>query len=269
MNKIKIQINISKRVFEEIDAQKIEPRPRWHFIIQETGIWFLGVSTTLLGAVAFSTILFVLVVAPHEYQAVTHTTTLQFWIDFLPVLWFVLFLCFIVATDYFLKKTKRGYKHSFVVLTLSSMTLSLVLGYIGFLAGIGEMVEKDLGQNIPFHSSVTLKTRQIWSNPQNGLVTGRIGTNESVFVTSQGKTLVLDAKGLSQMQQDLLTSREYVGLIGTSTAPNIFMVCLVVPFEKPEFKIESNQFERNDSQERTNICKGVRPYMRLQANILK
>jgi len=269
MNKIKIQINISRQVFAVIEERQIAPRPKWYFVIQEVGVWLLGIATTVLGAVAFSTVLFVLATAPFQYQSATHTNIFQFWIEVIPIFWLVLFVCFIFATDFFLRKTKKGYRHSFVVLTLSSMTISLVLGYAGFVAGIGEVIEKDFSQKIPFHTPIHIVARNMLNDPDKGLITGRLGESNSVFITSQGKTFVLNLDELPNLQKDLLQPNELVGLIGTSTNPNIFAVCAVIPLERLGHVLDSKLFERNELEERTNVCKGVRPYMRLKNNFLK
>jgi len=266
MNKIKLQINISKQVHRILEDKMIKPTPRWCFVLQEYGIWVLGIGATIFGAVTFSTVLFVLATAPFKYQTITHENSFMFWIEILPLLWMILFVCFIFATDFFLKKTKRGYKHSFIMVTLSSLTVSIVLGYAAFTGGIGEMIEEDFGQRIPFHTPMHMKARSMWSDLDHGLITGRLGESESVFITLQGKTFVLNIDELPDVQKNILNTEDLFGLIGTSTAPNIFVVCAIIPFEKPDFKIGPTQFERNELEERTNLCKGVRPYVRLKSN---
>ena len=185
MNKIKLQINISKQVLEAIQIHNVKPKPRWHFVLQEGAVWALGLITTFCGALAVSITLFVIAVAPVKFQSATHDNLLKFWLEFVPLLWLVLFISFVFATEYFLRKTKRGYKYNFVILTISSVTLSVLLGYIGFIVGLGEIIDKGVGSRIPFHTPTEAMIQKVWSQPSKGLLVGKISIKVSSISSSQ------------------------------------------------------------------------------------
>jgi len=268
MDKSHVQINITRTILDRLENQKVKPTPKWYFVIQESIVWILGLVTTLCGAIAISITLFVLTVAPTRFQPATHESIIRFWIEFIPVLWLVLFVSFIFATDYFLRKTKKGYRYSFIVLTISSITLSVLLGYLGFLIGLGEFLEKGVGSKIPFHTPSQMMVQKIWSQPSKGLLTGKIISNNGVLQTQEGLIFNLDISQLPDTQKSLITEGTYIGLIGTTTAENRFFVCVVIPLDDRNFILNADQFERKYPDGRINTCKGVRPYDRLKTKIL-
>ncbi len=268
MNKIEQQINISRKVLDAIESHNMKPKPKWYFILQEGSVWVLGLVTTFFGALAVSITLFVIAVAPVKFQPATHDSLLKFWLEFVPLIWLMLFVSFIFATDYFLRKTKRGYKYSFVVLTISSVTLSVLLGYLGFIVGLGEIIDKGIGSRIPFHTPTQDMILKTWSQPSKGLLVGKISNNESVLETHEGEVINLDTSQIPEMQRDLIMDGMHVSIIGTTTPQNIFFVCMIIPLDPARFSPEGIYFERKMLDERTNNCKGVRPYDRLKTKIL-
>lgn len=268
MDKQDQQMNISKKILEAIETRKVKPKPRWYFAIQEGSIWTLGLVTTFCGAVAISTTLFVFATAPFRFHPATHESPIRFWIEFMPMLWVVLFVSFVFATDYFLRKTKKGYKYGFVVLTISSVTLSVVLGYVGFLIGLGEFIDRGLGSRIPFHTPTQVMIQKMWSQPSKGLLTGTIVENETALLTHDGSVFDIEIEHLPELQKNFIEDGMRVSLIGTTTPQNTFFVCIVVPIHNKDFLIDPMYLERKIEDERTNTCKGVRPYDRLKTKIL-
>lgn len=268
MNKIEQQINISKKVLDAIENHNVKPKPRWYFVLQEGGVWVLGMVTTFFGALAVSITLFVIAVAPVKFQPATHDSLLKFWLEFVPLVWLILFVSFIFATDYLLRKTKRGYKYSFVVLTLSSVTLSVLLGYLGFIVGLGELVEKGVGSRVPFHTSSEVMIHKVLSQPSKGLLVGKISNNQTTLETREGDMIDLDTSQIPETQRSLIMDGTLVSIIGTTTPENTFFVCMIIPLNSIRKSPEEIYFERKILDERTNTCKGVRPYDRLKAKIL-
>lgn len=269
MNNLKLQLNISEKVLNEIQNKNVKPKPRWHFRIYEITIWSLGTITTICGAVAISTTLFVIAIAPIKFEPVTHDNIVRFWIEFVPVLWLVLFACFVIATDYTLQKTKRGYRYGLVFLTLSSIILSIILGYIGFLLGIGEVIETKVGDKIPFHSSSQMMIQKIWYHPERGLLIGTVDMEHDLILTAKnGEMFTLDISDIPEYEKKYFNNSSIVSIIGTSTATGDFFVCMILPIQSKDLLQDEFKIERNLSEKRTNTCKGVRPYDRFKNNIL-
>ena len=260
---------MSQKILAALEGDKVTPRPRWHFFMQEGGVWVLGAAATICGAVAVSATLFVLVTAPLRFQAATHETVIQFWADFLPLLWILMFIIFICATDYAIKKTKRGYRYNIILLTVTSAALSFLLGYAGFLFGIGEFLEQRVGSSIPFHTPVHMATQRAYSHPDKGLLVGTIVPGDkTVLKSANGMVWNLDTTQIPQMQRQFLNESSVVSLIGTTTGSQMFTVCMVIPLNKKDVTADFYSFERKDDPLRTNTCKGVRPYERLQTKLM-
>ncbi len=271
MDKHEHMPDISQKVLERIDREKVAPKPKWQFFLQEGGVWVLGAAATFCGAIAVSATLFVFVTAPLRYQPATHESIIQFWADFLPLLWIIVFVAFIFVTDYVIRKTKRGYRYNIVVLTVSSALLSVVLGYLGFLIGLGEFLESRVSPSIPFHTSVGDATRKAFLQPDRGLLVGMVEPGDTVILrTPTGMVWDLDLAELSDSDRSLFATKTVVSVIGTSTSDSLFVVCMVIPLEQLPSEVAQDSLlenERNSTSTRTSICKGVRPYERLQAKL--
>lgn len=260
--------DISQKVLNTIADGKVKPRPKWHFFLQEGGVWVLGAAATLCGAAAISGTLFVFVTAPLRFYPATHESLIRFWADFLPLLWIVLFVTFIFVTDYVIKKTKRGYRYNIVVVTVTSAALSMLIGYVGFLLGMGEFLENRVGQSIPFHTPVRVATQRAFHQPEQGLLVGEVLLGERATLrTLDGIVWDLDLTHIPENERILFTGTETVGIIGTTTADGVFAVCMVLPINAPVSSPDSS-VERKPDQLRTSTCKGVRPYERLQTKLM-
>lgn len=269
MNNTNSTADISQRILAAIEGDKVTPRPRWHFFLQEGGVWVLGAAATLCGAIAVSATLFVLVTAPLRFHAASHDSLVNFWADFLPVIWIGMFVVFICATDYVIRKTKRGYRYNIVTLTVVSALLSILLGYVGFVIGLGESLERRVGPAIPFHTSINAATQRAFNQPDKGLLIGTIVRGDQVMLETQnGLVWNLDLSQIPGPQRAFLDERSVVSVIGTSTSEQTFTVCMVIPLDKRDVPAEFYSFERNSSELRTNTCKGVRPYERLQTKLM-
>ncbi len=269
MDKENKKIKIKKEVFEIIEIKNFKPKPKWFFAVQEGSIWFFGIATTLFGAMAVSTILFVFAKVPTKFNDVTHDNVIKFWIDFIPLIWSLSFIVFIVIADYFFRKTKKGYKYSSIALVLSSVFLSIIIGYICFLIGLGEIIEKQVGNKIPFHQSVQMTKQKIWSQPTRGLMVGEVVyDNGFMFKSKDGNLLKLNLEETSDDQKELFYSGSTLNLIGTTTGEGVFLVCVAIPLDNTAEALERLFFERNKINSRINICKDVRPYNKFKNKIL-
>lgn len=270
MNSLNSQNNIPRKILESIEELHVEPKPRWHFVLQEMAMWVFGFFATLCGALAVSTILFELVTAPIQFNSVTHENLLDFWMDFMPLLWAVIFASFVFVADFFIKKTKRGYKYSLPVVTLSSILLSVVIGYAGFIIGLGEFMDQDFGKNIPYHDPVRTKIEKVFDQPGKGLITGQIVDEDKLSIrTNDGELLSLDVEGIPVNQREYFVEGRTLNLIGTSTSDGRFSVCAIIPLQKGLIGTTSIDLERKTLNSRNNVCKGVRPYERLKEKVLK
>ena len=260
---------MSQKILAAIEGDKVTPRPRWYFFMQEGGVWVLGAAATLCGAIAVSATLFVLVTAPLRFQAATHESVIRFWADFLPVIWIIMFVAFIFATDYVVRKTKRGYRYNIVVLTIASALLSIILGYLGFLVGLGEFLERRVGPSIPFYTPISVAVNRAFNQPDRGLLVGTVVQGDQVMLRTQnGSVWNLDLTQIPEPQRMFINEHSVVSVIGTTTSDQLFIVCMVIPLDKKEVSPEFYSFERKSSELRTNTCKGVRPYERLQTKLM-
>lgn len=258
--------DISKKIMDTIATDKVTPKPRWHFWLQESGVWALGAAATFCGAIAVSATLFVFFTAPIRFHDATHDNLIQFWADFLPLIWIAMFVMFIFLADYVVRKTKRGYRYNIVVMTVASALLSILIGYVGFLIGLGEFLENRVGPSIPFHTPIKAATQRAFYQPDKGLLIGQIQEGDTLHLEAKDGTVwKLDFTNIPEAQRVFINASGTISLVGTSTGNQLFVVCMVLPLEGD---VPPEALERNSDQQRTKICKGVRPYERLQTKLM-
>ena len=55
-----------------------------------------------------------------------------------------------------------------------TILLSVVLGIFGHFLGLGEIIHDLASENIPYYQSFVYNKRDVWSSPENGLISGKI-----------------------------------------------------------------------------------------------
>lgn len=164
---------VADTILKKIEQGEIEPVPVWTYTAKNLLFWSLWVLAVLIGSIAVSAMLFVLTHAPWALREVTHETTASFVFDLLPFFWVVALSLMIAFGLYNLRHTKSGYKYSLIIVILLNILLSIILGALLFLVGMGEIAENATGK-FPLHESIFEMQTNHWSNPINGLLAGEV-----------------------------------------------------------------------------------------------
>jgi len=164
------------KVLEKIRKEKIEPKPRWHFLLKDYFVWLAFAVSAFVGALAFCVTLSIVVDNDWDIYRYLSMSPAKHILLSLPYLWIVVILLFLGLAFYNYKHTKGGYRHgTFVVLALS-IAGSVVLGLVFHSLGMGRKIDRIFSQNLPFYQNVhcCCNRKDIWSQPEKGLLGGRI-----------------------------------------------------------------------------------------------
>ncbi|PJA22931.1 hypothetical protein COX58_00865, partial [archaeon CG_4_10_14_0_2_um_filter_Archaea_38_6] len=132
---------ISQDVLERIQKEGIQPKPKWEFLLKEWVIWVLAGVCVLVGGLAVSVILTLLVtdgLGLAFFQAPTKGLILAA----MPYVWLVLLVTFLLVAEYNICHTKRGYRYRWASVFVGVILFSIPLGFIFFEIGWGERVER-------------------------------------------------------------------------------------------------------------------------------
>ncbi len=271
-------------VFERIETECIKPRSKWYFVFKNELFWGMGLLSILVGSVAVAASIFAFFYIEFDFYTVTHDSLMGFLLDTLPLMWVCCFLIFIVLGYVQIRNTKRGYRYPLIIIIGSTFVLSLIGGTVLHMYGFGALLERAVGNRIPFHNSVFIEREHIWQNATRGVIAGEvvyIERDNSSFVLKDlaGHSWLIEAKDLVDVDLAILQKNKVVRVIGlpatVSTDPNVtntMHACFILPWDngidlnKNDALVQNNinNGERNFEDPRSNECKGVGPYQLMQ-----
>ncbi len=215
---------LSKTVLERIEEERVSPKSRWYFVVRNSSVWGLWLTTVILGALAIAVTIFVMTNTRYALYEATHESFLGFLLYSLPYVWFVLFITLTSVAIYNLRHTKHGYRFAVWQITVSSMVLSLAGGALLQLFGFGYLVDRELGEHMDMYMSQVKMERALWLQPQEGRLLGRqvfsttMPTTTIVFEADSGERWTVDVSELSEPDMALLADKRLVRVVGTTTS---------------------------------------------------
>lgn len=163
--------NISQIVLQRIKESGIKPIPRKIFNLKRVLFWsFVGIAL-IIGAVSFSVALSILF---NNDWYLYNKLGFGFILKTLPYFWVICLLIFTVLGEYYYRKTLLGYRHRIATVVGMYIAITVISGSILNIIGVGETVEQTLFNNVPIYHIVTFDKNEIWSHPEQGLLTGKI-----------------------------------------------------------------------------------------------
>lgn len=179
--------NFAEKLIEKIKTEKIEPRPRWHFLLKNYFIWLFGVLSLIFGALGTSVIIYLFKYNNFDL-VVKSDKVLSFLIISIPYFWFFFLLIFIFIIYYNFKHTKKGYRYKPVFIILAAIIFSILLGEIFFLAGLGKKIDDILGAKARFYKEMFNPQLDFWFSPEEGRLAG-------IIIFDNNKPGLLDPSG--------------------------------------------------------------------------
>ncbi|MHB1163373.1 MAG: hypothetical protein ACYCZZ_02545 [Minisyncoccota bacterium] len=272
---------LAKRVLGRITDEHLTPRPRWEFLFKNYLFWGLGALAVLLGALAFSAMIFEIENVDWRLAPVTHGSFFSFFFDAAPLLWVSALGLFLLLGYVNVRRTSHGYRYPLAIIALGAILTSLALGSALYLTGLGSVVEEVVGDYPPFHRPILLRERSWWLSPGKGLLGGHVvsvapGLASFELLDFNGTLWRVDGNDLRNHDLATVARGGVVRVVGVPTAATSseFHACFVLPWEfhgdfgqktypLPLALIASTS-ERSSSFVRSEACKGIRPYQQLR-----
>ncbi|MDD3498462.1 MAG: hypothetical protein PHH24_03085 [Candidatus Moranbacteria bacterium] len=164
----------AKEILERIKEKKIKPRSRWKFMLKDYAIWiFFGLSI-LIGAMAFSVIIFLLNDNDWDVYKYLDKNFASYFLMSLPYVWIIILALFFFLAYFNYRHTKTGYRVNPIAIVLTSILISVFLGGIMFGSGFGRLIDIVLSRSIPYYERMLVYRQAVWNNPERGLLSGKI-----------------------------------------------------------------------------------------------
>jgi hypothetical protein len=225
------------KILSKIKEEKIEPKPKWQFLLRDCFIWLVFLVSLLVGAVAFCVSLYIFTTNDWDLYKYLHTTLVGHIFISIPYIWIILLVIFILIANYNFKHTKKGYRHEVYVVFGFSFLGSLILGYFLHSLGMGEGIEKNLASSLPFYEKMTCcgNRKDIWDQPEKGLLGGEIMEllDEENFELKDFHGmiwLVRENKNILEYRPLFIQSGKQVKIIGEKKEPAVFWAKEIRPW---------------------------------------
>ncbi len=223
----------SEKLIQKIREEQAEPAPRWHFAVKNKLLWAAFGLAAVLGALAFSVILFA--IQQTDFNIVSHLSHsgLELFLGLLPFFWIILLVVFLLVAMYSVQYSRRGYKFTLARLVGYSAALSILLGTLFFIGGGAQRLEQAFALNVSIYESVQEKKVKLWSMPEEGYLSGEIVETEvGAFRLKdfQGKEWTVRYEGAFIPPVVLLERGEKVKLVGEVAEEGVFAASEVRPW---------------------------------------
>ena len=223
----------SEKLIQKIRSEQSEPAPRWHFALKNKLLWAAFGLAVVLGALAFSVILFA--IQQTDFNIISHLSHsgLELFLGLLPFFWIILLVIFLLIAMYSIQYSRRGYKFTLARLVGYSAALSILLGTLFFIGGGGQRLEQAFALNVGIYESIQEKKVKLWSMPAEGYLSGEIvetGLESFQLKDFQGKVWKVQYQKAFIPPVVLLERGEKVKLIGQMEGEEGFIATEVRPW---------------------------------------
>lgn len=228
--------DITQKTLKIIEQQKIKPRPRWHFLLKDYLLWFSFACSIIVGSLAVSTIIFMLTSNDWDVYKYLDRSLFKHIFISMPYLWIAILALLTFTAYYNFKYTRRGYRYEIHTIILGSALISLILGIILFFGGLGSEIHEIFMRQIPFYNNFVYCQKEVWDNPQKGLLGGKIikveNQNEFLLQDFNGKIWQIKKENPYCCNQFLIQCGSEVELIGHLGEDNIFFIKEIRPWQR-------------------------------------
>jgi hypothetical protein len=192
------EYNLSEKILDKIKEKKIQPTAKWFFWLKDSVVWFLVIISLIIGGLATSVILFLFEYNEWDLYDKIAPNIWAFILLSLPYFWLVILLIFVIFILYNFKHTKGGYKYRSLYVIISSVLISIILGFIFYNLGLGNAIDNVLEDNAPLYGQIINRKQTVLHHPEKGILPGQI-----IKIINPRELLILD---ISNQQWQILIS---------------------------------------------------------------
>jgi len=166
--------DISKKVLDKINCDKICPTPKWCFVCWNYGSWFIVILSGLIISLSLSLMVFLFVSHDWDVYELESGNLINHIIVYTPFVWIIIFLLFILLAVFWFNKTKQGYKFGSLKSLIIGVLLIIIFSSIIAITGFSAKLNDEFRQGLPGYKVFVHDKCDIWDDPVKGLLSGKI-----------------------------------------------------------------------------------------------
>lgn len=222
--------DISKIALDQIKKTGMEPVSRTIFNLKRVTFWTLVVFSMLVGSISFAIILSILVNNDWELY---NRFGLNFILNTLPYYWLLCLVIFAVLAEFYYRKTFFGYRHTILSIIGFYITITIAMGGIFQLLGVGNHMEQYLFNNVRAYHNLRLNNAKFWVNPDDGLLVGEIieVNNDRLRITDfSNRIWIINIPEFNEINTQQVQVGQIIKIIGDREDENVFSAEIIKPF---------------------------------------
>lgn len=138
---------LSQEIINKIEDENIQPKPRWHFLLRRSILWFFAVLSVAVGGLAVSVIIATFI----DYDPSTRTVPLvEDILQTIPFVWVIVLALFVVLAYYGIRHTKTGYRYSLFKICSAVILASILLGIILNAYDVSQNIQDYFSSKLPY-----------------------------------------------------------------------------------------------------------------------
>ena len=166
---------LSSKILKKIKKGKIMPKPKWEFLLKNYVFWGAFLASILVGGLVASIAIFRIVNNDWNLAKKLGQHPVSFGFKTMPYFWLIILVIFIFIAYYNFKHTKKGYKFRLPITIISSILISVVLGFAFFGIGTAKQMEEKALRHFPQYRALYYdKEVDRWSQADKGVLAGEI-----------------------------------------------------------------------------------------------
>lgn len=227
--------SFENKLLAKIKDSKMSPKPRWQFLLKDYMVCLSGILSLLIGSAAISVMIYLFKFNDWEIYEQNKKSFLEFFILTLPYFWLIFMALFVFIVSYNFKHTKKGYRYSSFILASASVLLSIILGSLFFVAGLGEKLDDILGRGMPFYDHVINPHVDFWSKPDDGRLSGMVIDKSEdgafVLIDRAEESWAVNIEEANPYPEEMVAIGMPIRVIGAVTRDNEFKAEIILPIK--------------------------------------
>ncbi|MFA6553431.1 MAG: hypothetical protein WCT27_03310 [Patescibacteria group bacterium] len=227
---------ISDQALEKLKSQHMKPIPRWEFLLKDSVIWAGFMVAVLVGSVAYCVALFLLTTQDWDLYRYVGSNAFADALSGLPYLWLIILLLFVLLAMYNFRHTQSGYRYRVWGVIVASIGASIVIGSVLHVTGFGNYLDRVMADNLPVYRQLTPDRQSVWTQPEKGLLSGKILTPENLLPNTvtirdfKGKKWLISVNSALVDPSVRLEIGQYIKLVGQKTSTGQFQATHIMPW---------------------------------------
>ncbi len=270
--------NLSQKIIEKIKQERIEPTPKWEFVMKDTFFWIGFVISILIGGLSFSIIFNTLLNNDWDLYIQLAGGLTKFVIITLPYFWLIIFTLFVIVAYLNIHKTKKAYKYSLQMIIGGVLLASFLLGITFYNLGLASSINRGFSDMMPRYHKMLNPGENLWSKPEGGFLSGTVDYLDGnvlrlIDLDGQIWEITLSENILEIVPNFILEKDFKIKITGEEITDNCMNKCfyaeMLRPFDGPRMMLE-NEFLDKETLEKMNLhMREIRPMLegRIHKNI--